>query len=66
MIPDRLAFAVFRREGGPFFVVSTVVAYTARTKSWIEDVITYQEHAVRPIDGLVGALRRMGSGRAAS
>src|SRR6476659_7996392 len=60
MIPDRLAFAVFRREGGPFFVVSTVVAYTARTKSWIEDVITYQEHAVRPIDGLVDALKARG------
>ena len=51
MIRDRLAFVVFRRQGAPFMVVSTVVAYTARTHSWIEDVATYQEHVVRPIDG---------------
>ena len=60
MIPDRLAFAVYRREGAPFFVVSTVVAYTARTKSWIDEVVTYQEHAVKPIDGLADALKSHG------
>lgn len=60
MIPDRLAFAVYRREGAPFFVVSTVVAYTARTKSWIDDVVTYTEHAVKPIDGLADALKAYG------
>jgi len=64
MIPDRLAFAVYRREGPPFFVVSTVVAYTARTRSWIEEVVTYQEHAVRPIDGLAKALEEHGLGKA--
>ena len=63
MIPDRLAFAVYRRQGGPFFVVSTVVAYTARTRSWIEEVVTYQEHAVRPIDGLAKALEEHGLGK---
>ena len=63
MIPDRLAFAVYRREGGPFFVVSTVVAYTARTRSWIEEVVTYQEHAVRPIDGLAKVLEEHGLGK---
>ena len=55
---------VFRREGAPFMVVSTVVAYTARTHSWIDDVATYQEHAVRPIDGLVNALNERGLGKA--
>jgi Xaa-Pro aminopeptidase len=60
MIRDRLAFVVFRRQGAPFMVVSTVVAYTARTHSWIDDVATYREHAVRPIDGLVAALKDRG------
>jgi len=64
MIRDRLAFVVFRRQGAPFMVVSTVVAYTARTHSWIEDVATYQEHVVRPIDGLVAALQERGLGKA--
>jgi Xaa-Pro aminopeptidase len=64
MIRDRLAFAVYRREGGPFMVVSTVVAYTARTHSWIDEVVTYKEHAVKPIDGLVGALKDHGLGSA--
>ena len=60
MIRDRLAFVVFRRQGAPFMVVSTVVAYTARTHSWIDDVATYQEHSVRPIDGLATALKERG------
>ncbi len=60
MIRDRLAFAVYRRKGAPFFVVSTVVKYTAETKSWINQVITYKEHAVLPIDGLIGALKDCG------
>ena len=53
MIRDRLAFAIYRRNGPPMFVVSTVVKYTAESKSWIDDVITYREHVVMPIDGLV-------------
>jgi hypothetical protein len=64
MIRDRLAFVVFQREGAPFIVVSSVVTYTARTHSWIEDVAPYQEHVVRPIDGLVAALQERGLGKA--
>jgi len=56
MISDRLAFAVYRRGAAPLFVVSTVVEHTARTRSWIDDVVPYTEHAVRPIDGLIRAL----------
>jgi Xaa-Pro aminopeptidase len=60
MIPDRLAFAVYPMKGSPFFVVSTVVEYTARTRSWIDDVVTYKEHAVLPIDGFTKALKEHG------
>jgi Xaa-Pro aminopeptidase len=60
MIPDRLAFAVYPRMGPPFFVVSTVVEYTARTQSWIDDVVAFTEHAVLPINGLIQALRDHG------
>ena len=63
MIPDRLAFVVYRRVGAPFMVVSTVVAYTAKTHSWVDEIVTYKEHAVRPIDGLVGALKDHGLGK---
>ncbi len=63
MIPDRLAFAVYPREGAPFFVVSTVVEYTARTQSWIDEIVPYTEHAVQPVDGLVGALQDRGLDR---
>lgn len=63
MISDRLAFAVYRREGAPFFVVSTVVAHTARTQSWIDEVVPYTEHAVLPVDGLVHALKERGLDR---
>jgi Xaa-Pro aminopeptidase len=60
IIADRLAFAVYPRAGEPFFVVSTVVEYTARTQSWIDDIVPYTEHAVPPIEGLVHALRARG------
>jgi Xaa-Pro aminopeptidase len=63
MIRDRLAFAVFRRAGAPFFVVSTVVEYTARTQSWIKEIVPYTEHAVLPIDGLIQALKERGLDR---
>jgi len=64
MISERLAFAVYRRDGAPFFVVSTVVQYTARTQSWIEEIVPYSEHATLPIEGLVQALRDRGLDRA--
>jgi Xaa-Pro aminopeptidase len=64
MIRDRLAFAVYRRSGPPFFVVSTVVEYTARTQSWIEEVVPYTEHAVKPIDGFIQALKDRGLDKA--
>ena len=60
MIRDRLAFAVYRRKGPPMMVVSTVVKYTAESKSWIDEVITYREHVVLPIDGLAKALSDAG------
>jgi len=63
MISDRLAFAVYRREGTPFFVVSTVVEHTARTQSWIDEIVPYTEHAVLPIDGSVRALKERGLDR---
>ena len=65
MIRDRLAFAVYLRKGPPMFVVSTVNKYTAENRSWIDEVITYTEHVVLPIDGLIGALKDSGleSGR---
>lgn len=63
MIADRLAFAVYPREGAPFFVVSTVVEYTARTQSWIEEIVPYTEHAVQPVQGFVQALRDRGLDR---
>ncbi len=62
MIRDRLAFAVYRRKGPPMFVVSTVVKYTAKSKSWIDDVITYTEHVDMPVDGLAKALVDAGLG----
>ena len=55
MIPDRLAFAVYPRTRPPFFVVSTVVEYTARTQSWIDEIVPFTEHAVLPINGLIQA-----------
>jgi Xaa-Pro aminopeptidase len=64
MIPDRLDFACFRREGPPFFVVSTVVEYTARTQSWIDEVVPYTEHAELPINGLIKTLKDQGLGKA--
>ena len=60
MIPDRLAFAVYPRTRPPFFVVSTVVEYTARTQSWIDEIVPFTEHAVLPINGLIQALRDHG------
>ncbi len=63
MIRDRLAFAVFRRSASPFFVVSTVVEHTARTKGWIDEVVPYTEHVVRPIQGLISALKDHGLDR---
>lgn len=65
MISDRLAFAVYPRRGAPFFVVSTVVEYTARTQSWIDEIVPYTEHEVLPVEGLIRALqdRRLSRGR---
>ena len=63
MISDRLAFAVYPRRGAPFFVVSTVVEYTARTQSWIDDIVPYTEHAVLPVEGLIQTLRDRGLSR---
>jgi len=60
MIRDRLAFAVYRRKGPPMIVVSTVVKYTAESRSWIDEVITYREHVVLPINGLAEALSDAG------
>ena len=63
MISDRLAFAVYPRRGAPFFVVSTVVEYTARTQSWIDEIVPYTEHEVLPVEGLIRALQDRGLSR---
>ncbi|MEA2586914.1 MAG: Xaa-Pro dipeptidase [Thermomicrobiales bacterium] len=65
MIRERLATTVFPLESDPFFVVSSVVAKTARNESWIEDIAVWAEHDSTPVDALVAALRGLGltSGR---
>jgi Xaa-Pro dipeptidase len=65
MIRERLATSVFPVDGDPFFVVSSVVAKTARNESWIEDVVAWAEHETTPVGALIAELRSRGltSGR---
>lgn len=65
MIRERLATSVFPLDGDPFFVVSSVVAKTARNESWIEDVVAWTEHETTPVEALIAELRARGltSGR---
>src|SRR5690242_9148127 len=60
MIRERLATAIFPVEGEPSFVVSSVVAKTARNESWIPDVVVWQEHDTTPVEALIDELRRRG------
>jgi Xaa-Pro aminopeptidase len=58
MIRERLATAVFPLDGDPFFVVSSVVARTAKRESWIEEIPVWTEHETTPVEALIAELRR--------
>lgn len=58
MIRERLATTIYPAEGEPAFVVSSVVAKTARDQSWIEEIVVWTEHETTPVQALIAELRR--------
>lgn len=63
MIRERLALAIFPRDGEPFAVVSSVVFRTVDRNAWLDDVLAWEEHEQTPIGRLAEELRRRGLGQ---
>ena len=59
-IRDRLAVIVWPCNGDPVFIVCAVEERYVRENTWIENVRTYREFHVSPIDLLADVLRELG------
>jgi Xaa-Pro dipeptidase len=59
-VGDRLAMVLVPREGAPTYIVSKSDEPLARSDAWLEDIRTYEEHAVSPIESLVTVLEERG------
>jgi Xaa-Pro aminopeptidase len=59
-IRPRQAYAVLPAASEPFAVVCSIEESLTRSESWIEDIRTYTEFVVEPIDALVDSLKQSG------
>lgn len=58
-IRDRLAFIIWPKHRDPVFLVCVIEAAYVKAHTWIQDIRTYQEFVLDPVEALADILREL-------